>query len=154
MRVRPDARLVPELSLWEEFSGRGGAAGRTALFDEEKMAAGALRVDNFSANGVRLLVGAPALPEAVKGGRYAMWFRVLAEPGGASATFWTLAVLRNVFYDPQKSETALGFEFVAEGRESEEDGMVWRPLKFDEVPGLGKFVFRWNLDLYREKGLA
>lgn len=158
VRVRADARLVPDFSLWEEFAGRVDLTTRKPLFGAPEMQAGAFRVGDFSANGVRLLVGAElmrkALPEAAKGARYAMRFAVRAEPAAAPTVFWTLAVLRNVFYDPQTSEAALGFEFVAEGETSEADGMVWRPLKFDEVPGLGRFVFRWNLDLYREKGLG
>jgi len=72
----------------------------------------------------------------------------------AARDFWVSAALRNVFSDPQTSETALGFEFIAEGYMDEKLGLVWKPLRFDEVSGLGKFVFKWNLDLYREKGMG
>lgn len=158
VRVKVDAKKVPELTVWDDFSGRVNLDGLTPLLDEEHMRDGQFKVDNFSANGLRLLVAAPlmraAIPQPVKGARFAMRFTAVAEPGATPATFWAAAVLRNIFYDPQKSETALGFEFVAEGTMDEEQGMLWRPLKFDEVSGLGKFVFKWNLDLYREKGMA
>ena len=86
--------------------------------------------------------------------RFAMSFAAVAEPGQPPASFWAQAALRNIFHDPQTSETALGFQFIAEGFMDEKHGMVWKPLKFDEVSGLGKFVFKWNLDLYREKGMG
>jgi len=158
VRVKVDAKKVPELTVWDDFSGRVDLEKRKPLLDGEQLKTGQFKVDNFSANGLRLLVSAPlmrtALPQPAKGARFAMRFSAVAEPGAAPATFWAAAVLRNIFYDPQKSETALGFEFVAEGTMDEEQGMVWRPLKFDEVSGLGKFVFKWNLDLYREKGMG
>jgi len=158
VRVKVDGKQVPELTVWDDFSGRVDLEKRKPLLGAEQLKAAQFRVDNFSANGLRLLVSAPlmrtALPQPTKGARFAMRFAAVAEPGAAPATFWAAAVLRNIFYDPQKSETALGFEFVAEGTMDEEQGMVWRPLKFDEVSGLGKFVFKWNLDLYREKGMG
>ncbi|MBI5519904.1 MAG: hypothetical protein HY916_07580 [Desulfovibrio sp.] len=158
VRVKVDSRKVPELTVWPDFSGWQDMNKLTAVLSAEQMANREFKVDNFSANGLRLLVSSAlmhtALPEPVKGVRYAMHFRAVAEPGGPAAAFWAQAVLRNVFRDPQTSETALGFEFVAEGHMDENDGLVWRPLKFDEVTGLGKFVFKWNLDLYREKGMG
>lgn len=158
VRVKVDARKVPELTLWPDFSGWQDMDKLTPVLSAEQMLNRQFKVDNFSANGLRLLVSSAlmhtALPEPVKGTRYAVHFRAMAEAGAGSAAFWVAAVLRNVFRDPQTSETALGFEFVAEGSMDEKLGMVWRPLKFDEVSGLGKFVFKWNLDLYREKGMG
>lgn len=158
VRVKVDSRKVPELTVWPDFSGWQDTAKMTAVFNADQLLNRQFKVDNFSANGLRLLVSSAlmhtALPDPVKGVRYAMHFRAVAEPGGPAATFWVQALLRNVFRDPQTSETALGFEFVAEGHMDEKDGLVWRPLKFDEVTGLGKFVFKWNLDLYREKGMG
>lgn len=158
VRVKVDPRKVPELAVWPDFSGSRDLERFPPVFGPEHLAARGFKVDNFSANGVRLLVTSglmhEALPEPVKGVRYAMRFSAVAEPGAAPAAFWVQAVLRNVFRDPHSSETALGFEFVAEGHMDEAQGLVWRPLKFDEVTGLGKFVFKWNLDLYREKGMG
>jgi len=130
----------------------------TPVFSAEHMANRQFKVDNFSANGLRLLVASAlmreVLPQPVKGTRFAMSFRAVSEPGAPPMSFWANAALRNVFYDPQTGETALGFEFIAEGSMDEKLGLVWKPLKFDEVGGLGKFVFKWNLDLYREKGIG
>jgi len=158
VRVKVDPRKVPELTVWPDFSGLQDMTKLVPLFAPEQMSAKLFKVDNFSANGVRLLVSAglmrEALPQPVKGARFAMNFRAVATPGAEPATFWAHAALRNFFYDPQISETALGFEFVAEGILDEKLGMLWRPLRFDEVSGLGKFVFKWNLDLYREKGMG
>ncbi|MDR3641088.1 MAG: hypothetical protein P4L39_07175 [Humidesulfovibrio sp.] len=158
VRVKVDNRKVPELSVWPDFSGWQDLSKLAPVFGAEQLANRLYKVDNFSANGLRLLVSSAlmheAMPQPVKGSRFAVNFRAVAEPGAAPASFWASALLRNHFYDPQTSETALGFEFVAEGVMDEKFGMVWRPLRFDEVSGLGKFVFKWNLDLYREKGMG
>ena len=158
VRVKVDSRKVPDLTVWPDFSGWQDTEKHKALFTVEHLSNRLYKVDNFSANGVRLLVNSAlmreAMPQPVKGLRFAMNFTAVAEPGAAPTSFWVSAALRNVFYDPQTSETALGFEFVAEGVMDEKLGLVWRPLKFDEVSGLGKFVFKWNLDLYREKGMG
>jgi len=158
VRVKVDQRKVPEFIVWPEFSGWQDKSKLTQVFTVEDLAARRFKVDNFSANGLRLLVTTAlmhtAMPEPVKGTQYAMSFTAVAEPGQPPASFWALAALRNVFYDPQTSETALGFQFIAEGFMDEKFGLVWKPLKFDEVSGLGKFVFKWNLDLYREKGMG
>ncbi len=158
VRVKVDVRKVPELTLWPDFSGWQDMSRLTPVLSAENLAAREFKVDNFSANGLRLLVSSSlmheAFPEPVRGTRYAARFQAVAEPGASPATFWVSAALRNVFRDPQTSETALGFEFIAEGYMDEKLGLVWRPLRFDEVSGLGKFVFKWNLDLYREKGMG
>lgn len=158
VRVKVDPNKVPELTVWPDFSGWQDMAKLTPVFSSEHMKERLYKVDNFSANGVRLLVSPQlmrqSMPEQVKGSRYAMNFTAVAEPGSPPASFWAGAALRNVFHDPQTGETALGFEFVAEGMLDENQGMVWKPLKFDEISGLGKFVFKWNLDLYREKGMG
>jgi hypothetical protein len=158
VRVKVDARKVPMLTLWEDFSGLRNLDAVRPLLGPEQLSKRTFKVDNFSANGARILVHNAlmheVMPEPAKGTRYAMHFQAAAEPGAEPVAFWVGAVLRNVFSDPQTGETALGFEFVAEGFMDEEEGMVWKPLKFDEVSGLGRFVFKWNLDLYREKGIT
>jgi hypothetical protein len=158
VRVKVDSRKVPELTVWPDFSGWQDISKLTPVFGAEQLANRLYKVDNFSANGLRLLVNSTlmreVMPQPVKGTRFAVNFHAVAEPGVAPASFWASAVLRNHFYDPQTSEAALGFEFVAEGVMDEKLGMLWRPLRFDEVSGLGKLVFKWNLDLYREKGMG
>ncbi len=158
VRVKVNQCLVPDLIVWPEFSGRQNLSLLTPVFSADHLAAGQFRVDDFSAGGFRLLVANAlmheALPNPAKGSRYSVSFKAVGEPGKPPVNFWVSAVLRNVFRDPQSSETALSFELLAEGRMDELDGLVWKPLKFNEVTGLGKFVFRWNLDLYRGKGLS
>lgn len=157
VRVKVDQRKVPELVAWPDFSGWQDMSKLTPVFGAEHLAKRQLRVDNFSANGLRLLVSSALMHEVTahltKGTRYAMSFRAVSEPGTPPMPFWVSAILRNIFQDPQSGETALGFEFIAEGFMDERNGLVWKPLKFGEVSGLGKFVFKWNLDLYRERGM-
>jgi len=158
VRVSVDQRKVPTLRFWRELPSGTTLAEAEPLLDSARDAKRGLKVDNFSANGMRLLVKNAlmheALPEQKKGERFSFQFQAVAEPGSPVATFWVNATLRNVFSDMQKGETALGFEFLSEGFVDEDQRLVWRPLKFDEVDGLGKFVFKWNLDLYREKGIG
>jgi c-di-GMP-binding flagellar brake protein YcgR len=158
VRVGVDPRKVPTLKVWRELPSGSMVSDAKALLDSETDATRGLKVDNFSANGMRLLVGNAlmheALPEQRKGEHFSFHFRAVAEPGAPAATFWVNAILRNIFNDTHKGETALGFEFISEGFIDETRRLVWRPLRFDEVGGLGKFIFKWNLDLYREKGIG
>jgi len=158
VRVSVDQRKVPTLKFWRELPSGAIIADTKPLLDSDTDAKRGLKVDNFSANGMRLLVANAlmnqALPEQRKGEHFSFHFQAVAEPGSPAASFWVNAVLRNIFNDTQKGETALGFEFISEGFIDETRRLVWRPLKFDEVGGLGKFVFKWNLDLYREKGIG
>ncbi|MDP3428461.1 MAG: hypothetical protein Q8S17_13935 [Humidesulfovibrio sp.] len=158
VRVGVDQRKVPTLKVWRELPSGSMVSDAKPLLNSETDAARGLKVDNFSANGMRLLVGNAlmyeALPEQRKGEHFSFHFRAVAEPGAPAATFWVNAILRNIFNDTHKGETALGFEFISEGFIDEARRLVWRPLKFDEVGGLGKFIFKWNLDLYREKGIG
>jgi len=158
VRVSVDQRKVPVLTFWRELLSGVIIADTPPILNSETDAKRGLKVDNFSANGLRLVLPNSLmnekLPEQNKGERFSFFFKAVAEPGSPAASFWVNAVLRNLFQDPQKGETALGFEFVAEGTLDEDRRLVWRPLRFDEVGGLGKFVFKWNLDLYREKGIG
>jgi len=158
VRVSVDQRKVPTLKVWRELPSGILVSDAKPLLNSETDAARGLKVDNFSANGMRLLVANAlmheALPEQRKGEHFSFHFQAVTEPGAPGATFWVNAILRNVFSDTQKGETALGFEFISEGFVDETRRLVWRPLRFDEVGGLGKFIFKWNLDLYREKGIG
>ncbi|MBU1229433.1 MAG: hypothetical protein KKA55_05715 [Proteobacteria bacterium] len=158
VRVKVDQRKVPALLLWRELPSGVIIADTPPLLNSETDTKRGLKVDNFSANGLRLLLDnalmREVLPDQDKGEHFSFYFKAAVEPGTPASSFWVNSVLRNVFRDPQKSETALGFEFISEGQVDESRRLVWRPLRFDEVGGLGKFVFKWNLDLYREKGLG
>lgn len=158
VRVKVDSLKVPEFMLWD-LSGAERDLRQTApALSNENYKNHLVKVDNFSAGGIRLLVARSllreALPESNKGAHYHMFFQAVEEPGDKTSNFWVEAVLRNTFHDPETGETSLGMEFVAEGVPGAEDSLTWRPLRFDEVTGLGKFVFKWNLDLYRDKGLG
>lgn len=158
VRVSVDQRKVPTLRVWRELPSGTMAGEAKPLLNSATDAARGLKVDNFSANGMRLLLVNQlmheVLPEQHKGEHFSFHFQAVAEPGTPAGSFWVNAILRNVFNDTQKGETALGFEFISEGFIDETRRLVWRPLKFDEVSGLGKFIFKWNLDLYREKGIG
>lgn len=158
VRVSVDQRKVPVLTIWRELPSGVIITDTPPLVNSETDAKRGLKVDNFSANGLRLVLPNALmnekLPDQNKGEHFSFFFKAVAEPGGPAASFWVNAILRNIFQDPQKGETALGFEFIAEGSLDEDRRLIWRPLRFDEVGGLGKFVFKWNLDLYREKGIG
>jgi len=158
VRVGVDPRKVPTLRVWRELLSGTMVSDAKPLLDSDTDAARGCKVDNFSANGMRLLIANAlmheALPEQHKGEHFSFHFQAVAEPGAPAAAFWVNAILRNIFNDTQKGETALGFEFISEGFIDETRRLVWRPLRFDEVGGLGKFIFKWNLDLYREKGIG
>jgi c-di-GMP-binding flagellar brake protein YcgR len=158
VRVSVDQRKVPTLRFWRELPSGAMLGDTKPLMDSATDAARGLKVDNFSANGMRLLVSNTlmnqVLPEQRKGEHFSFHFEAVAEPGATAASFWVNAILRNTFSDSQKGETAMGFEFISEGFIDDDRRLIWRPLKFDEVGGLGKFVFKWNLDLYREKGIG
>jgi len=158
VRVNVDSNKVPEFLLWDLSGSEQDPRKVDPNLTSEQYKAHAFKVDNFSAGGIRLLVAnnllRAALPEATKGTHYHIFFQAAEDPGDTPTKFWVEAALRNIFHDPETGETSLGMEFVAEGIPGAEDTLTWRPLRFDEVTGLGKFVFKWNLDLYRDKGLG
>lgn len=158
VRVKVDQRKVPVLKFWRELPSGVLVGDARPIMDSEADTGRGLKVDNFSANGLRLLLPSSLmrdiLPDQVKGEHFSFHFKAVTEPGASAADFWVNAVLRNIFNDTQKGETALGFEFISEGFIDDDRRLIWRPLRFDEVGGLGKFVFKWNLDLYREKGIG
>ncbi len=158
VRVQADPRKVPELLLWLSPDSPKDIRRLPPALTQDHYKAKQVKVDNFSASGAKILVARAllreVLPDIAKGQRFNLFFKAQAEPGGPSSQFWVEAMLRNLFHDPESSETALGFEFLAEGFIDTDNLLQWRPLRFDEVTGLGKFIFKWNLDLYREKGLG
>lgn len=158
VRVKADPRKVPELSVWLAPDTPKDIRLLPPALTQDHYKARQVKAENFSASGAKILVARAvlkqALPDAAKGQHFILYFKAVSEPGGPSSVFWAEGVLRNLFHDPESGETSLGFEFVAEGFLDSEGMLLWRPLRFDEVTGLGKFVFKWNLELYREKGLG
>lgn len=158
VRVQADHRKVPELMIWQSPDSAKDIRFLPPALTLEHYKEKQVKVDNFSASGAKIQVARPllkqALPDIAKGQRLNLYFKAQSEPGGPASQFWVEAVLRNLFHDPESSETALGFEFLSEGFIDADNLLQWRPLRFDEVTGLGKFIFKWNLELYREKGLG
>jgi len=156
VRVSADQRRMPALLVWRELPSGADVAGTPPLFRNEDRAQGKLRVDNISTCGLRLSVQNTALNETglkpVAGETYSFYFKAAEEQEDMEQTFLVNAVLRNLFYDPQAGETALGFEFTAEGALNKQKRVVWSPLKANEATGLSAFIFKWNLlDFYKEK---
>jgi len=157
VRVEVDERKVPSLKVWPELATGARVAGKPPLLNSETDAKGGLKVHNISASGMALDLSETlmrsALPQQNKGERFSLHFTAVSNPGSPETAFWVNAALRNTTYRPQQSEVSLGFEFVAEGVLDEAKRIVWHPLKLGEVSGLGKFIFKWNLDNFREKPL-
>lgn len=155
VRVDVDQRKVPVLILWPELPSGVIIADTPPLLNSETDATNGLKVGNVSAKGLRLVVQNSlmhkALPKPNKGERFSFFFKAVAEPTIPAMSFWVKAILRSIYNDTQKNETGLGFEFISEGLLDEGRRLVWLPLKLDEVSSLGKFIFKWNLDLRRVK---
>ncbi|HWR04243.1 MAG TPA: hypothetical protein VN419_09500 [Humidesulfovibrio sp.] len=156
VRVSADQNRIPALVVWRELSPGANVSGTPPLFRNEDRAQGKLRVDNISTCGLRLIVQNAALSEIglkpTVGESYSFYFKTVEAQEDMEKTFLVNAVLRNLFYDPQAGETALGFEFTAEGALNKDKRLVWTPLRASEATGLNAFIFKWNLlDFYKEK---
>ena len=158
VRVDVSQDKVPALKVWPELPSGVPVAKKPPLLDTEECASEGFRVHNISATGISLKVAEEllrqALPRQNKGQRFSLFFTALSSPECPPAHFWVNATLRNIIDRPQESEICLGFEFIAEGELDDRKRIVWHPLKFDEVSGLGKFIFKWNLDNSRDKALV
>lgn len=155
VRVAVDETKVPLIKLWNELPPGVIIATRTPLLNSERDAKRGLRLGNISAKGLGLLVPKSMMQKALiglrKGAGFSIYFTAVSQVKSPATPFWVNATLRNILESKTKDEVGLGFEFVAEGALNEHKKLVWCPLKLDEVNGLGKFIFKWNLDYYREK---
>ena len=107
------------------------------------------RVCSLTSEPVRLHMSRQ-LPHQETGETFTFYFKAVGED--ESKVFLAQAALRNLFSDPQQGVTSLGFEFTAEGRLNRDKKLVWTPLADNTLPGLGPFIFKWNLlDFYRDK---
>jgi hypothetical protein len=158
VRVDVTQEKVPSLKLWPELPSGVAVARKQPLLDTEDSVNTGIRVNNISATGLSLKIAEDlmrqALPQQNKGQRYSLFFTALSSPNCPVTHFWVNAILQNVIENTQESEVCLGFEFIAEGELDERKRIVWQPLKCDEVSGLGKFIFKWNLDNFRDKPLV
>jgi len=156
VRVAVDMERMPMFMAWRELPAGTDITAAPALLTCTPQRQGQLKVNNISSYGLRLIVPnavmSEVLPRQEPGAVFTFYFKVVAEEDTPAKAFLANAVLRNVFSDPQTGETALGFEFVAEGRLNKQRRLVWTQLATNELPDLSPFIFKWNLlDFYREK---
>ena len=158
VRVDVNQDKVPAIKVWPELPPGAPVARKPPLLDSEDSAQQGIWVNNISATGLSINIAEAlmrqALPKQNTGQRYSLFFTAMSSPDCPAAHFWVKAALRNILDRPKVSEVCLGFEFLAEGELDEAKRIVWHPLKCDEVSGLGKFIFKWNLDNSREKPLV
>ncbi|MBU1230386.1 MAG: hypothetical protein KKA55_10110 [Proteobacteria bacterium] len=155
VRVKVDMGKVPVLKLWRELSPRAVISGQHPLLNSEHDAKRGLTVGNISAKGLGLQLPEPlmqkVMPGQEKGESFVFYFKAVAQGSSPAADFWVQAVLRSIYANPRTGDVGLGFEFIAEGVLNKARRLDWSALKLHEVSGLGRFIFKWNLDFYREK---
>ncbi|MBI5519132.1 MAG: hypothetical protein HY916_03615 [Desulfovibrio sp.] len=156
VRVGAGPARLPAVMVWRELPQGANVAGTPPLFSTQDRDQGRLKVDNISTCGIRLVVQNALLTEKglkpAQGERYSLYFKAMEEQEEMEKAFLANALLRNVFYDPQAGETALGLEFVDTGALDKERKLVWKPLRDNVLPEINAFIFKWNLlDFYRDK---
>lgn len=149
VRVEVDERRISALELWPELPAKSVPAGLPPLATSTNSPESDLRVTNISTTGLRLVVKNAAMkalfPDLRKGHCVTLRFQAMIQEEETPGEFLVNAVLRNGFNDLEKKETALGFEFSAEGSLDEQARLKWEPLRSGEVSALGPFVVKWNL---------
>lgn len=156
VRVPAGPARVPSLLVWRDLREGADVSGTPPLLQLCEATRGRMRLENISACGLRLTLHNALLSElALKpalGDTFAFYFKALDGQDIPEKNFLIAATLRNAFNDPQEGETALGFEFQAEGRLNKDRRLVWTPLKNNEATGLPPFILKWNLaDFHRDK---
>lgn len=156
VRVPAGPARVPSLLVWQDLRDGADVSGTAPLVQLNEQTRGRLRLENISACGLRLTVHNALLSELglkpALGDQFAFYFKALDGQDIPEKNFLLAATLRNAFSDPQEGETALGFEFQAEGRLNKDRRLVWTPLKNNEATGLPAFILKWNLaDFHRDK---
>ncbi len=117
------------------------------------------RTDNLSAGGMRLVLTAPVVKAAPlpveKGTRFIIQMVIKNTEGGPDDPYWIIARVSNATRDFVTKEVVCGMEFIAEGRSDPETGKVaWKKVVDNVIAGIGKWTYKWNLDVYREKGIS
>lgn len=156
VRVPAGPARVPVLMVWQELRDGADVAATPPLLQLGEATQGRMRLENISACGLRLTLQNALLSELglkpAPGETYAFYFKALDGQDIDEKNFLVSATLRNAFTDPQTGETALGFEFQAEGRLNKNKRLVWSTLKNNEATGLSAFILKWNLlDFHRDK---
>jgi hypothetical protein len=156
VRVPVNQERIPLFLVWRELSSGTNVSDIPPLINSDTCAKNSFKVENISSCGLRLLMQntlmSEVLPNQSVGEVFSFYFKAIAEPETPAKPFLLNATLRNIFSDPQKGETSLGFEFIAEGGLNKHKKLVWTPLKSHEVYNLIAFIFKWNLlDFHRDK---
>ena len=155
VRVKVDMDKVPVLKLWRELPPRVVISGQHPLLNSEHDAKRGLTANNISAKGLGLQLPEALMQKVMPGQgrdeRFTFYFKAVAQSNCPAADFWVNAILRSIYTSRHTGDVCLGFEFIAEGVLNKARKIDWSPLKLNEVSGLGKFIFKWNLDFYREK---
>lgn len=156
VRVGAGPARLPSVMVWRELPAGANVAGAQPLFTTQDRNQGRFKVDNISTCGLRLVVQNALLTEKglkpAQGDRFSLYFKAVEEQEDMEKVFLANSVVRNVFYDPQAGETALGMEFMDTGALDKERKLVWKPLKDNILPEINAFIFKWNLlDFYRDK---
>jgi len=159
VRVSVDQERMPLFLAWRELPGGVLLTERAPLLSTSAEGPQQFKIENISSCGLRLVVQNAIindiLPKKEPGETFSFYFKALAEPETPVRSFMVNAVLRNIFSDPQKGETSLGFEYTAQGRLDKQKRLVWSTLKSNELSDLSGFIFKWNLlDFYRDKRVS
>lgn len=157
MRVNTDLRHFAVLSFW--VYGQNGFDMDSPFLTLEPLARKQARVDNLSAGGMRLvLTGAfvrASKAQVDKGTRFIVQMHIRNLENGQEDPYWLIARISNSVRDFVSKDVVLGLEFIAEGRLDPETRKVgWKKVQGNVIPGIGKWTYKWNLDVYREKGLS
>jgi len=156
VRVGVDQERMPLFFAWHELPAGTAISETPPLLCSKAGAQQPFKIENISSCGLRLVVQNEiindVLPKKEPGITFSFYFKAIAEPETPARPFMVNAVLRNIFSDPQKGETSLGFEYTDQGRMDKNKRLVWSPLKANELGDLSPFIFKWNLlDFYRDK---
>ncbi len=157
LRIQVDLSHFGVLTFWvftQEGFNRDSPLLNLDIFSK-KLA----RVDNLSAGGMRLLLTGPLLknlPVPVeKGAKLILQMHIRDPQGWAEDPYWIIARVSNSAKDFVTKDVTLGLEFIAEGQINAETGKVnWKKVVDNVITGIGKWTYKWNLEIYRDKGIS
>jgi hypothetical protein len=157
MRVKVDLRQFSVLSFW--IYGQAGFDLANPFLNLEMLHKKLARVENLSAGGMRLVLAGSLLKSTgaavEKGARFIIQMHFKGVEGGPDDPYWIIARISNASRDFVTKDAGLGMEFIAEGRLDPETGKVaWKKVADNVISGIGKWTYKWNLEVYREKGLS
>lgn len=157
MRIKADLRQFSVLSFW--LYGQEGFDLANPFLNLDMLNKKLARVENLSAGGMRVVLAGSLLKSTGvvvdKGTRFIIQMHFKGVDGGPDDPYWIIAKISNSSKDFVTKDTGLGMEFIAEGRLDPETGKVaWKKVADNVISGIGKWTYKWNLEVYREKGLS